>query len=384
MQAYKYKDLYNKLVQQTASEAFEAQGIGAETYKNILEAHPVALYTPNFFIRVALGLLTVIAVVFSGLLVWLISGASNNYAFIALFIFLCIGCYASLELLITNKQYYNAGVDNVLMCCCIVFLISASFTQDFTNNDVVTSAVMIILCLWLCIRFTDGFMAMLSFISIYIFILLLCIKAGIIGQAIAPFILLLLSAVIYLVATQLLKKERLLFYHFSCKAVRLLSLVAIYVSVNFYCVHEAGRQLLSPAVNMPAVLSSIYWLLTILIPVFYFIYGIRKKDLLFIRTALVLLIATISTIRYYYNLLPAEVDMLVAGIILIAVSYALIKYLRTPKHGFSFENNNLKRKELLNAEAIIIAQVFGKPGAQQKGFDYGGGSSGGGGATGNY
>src|SRR5881275_1468492 len=100
MQAYKHKDLCNKLVQQKASEAFEAQHISAETYKTILEAHPSALYTPNFFIRIALGLLTIVAVFFFGLLVWLITGASNDYAFVVLFVFLCIVCYTALELLI--------------------------------------------------------------------------------------------------------------------------------------------------------------------------------------------------------------------------------------------------------------------------------------------
>ena len=39
MQSYKYKDLYNTLVQQKASEAFEAQHINAGTYKSIFALH---------------------------------------------------------------------------------------------------------------------------------------------------------------------------------------------------------------------------------------------------------------------------------------------------------------------------------------------------------
>ena len=132
------------------------------------------------------------------------------------------------------------------------------------------------------------------------------------------------------------------------------------------------------------MLSIIYWTLTILIPVAYLINGIKKKDLLFIRTGFVLIIVALITIHYYYQLLPVEIDMLAGGLILITMSYALIKYLHTPKHGFSFENTNRNRKDLLNAEALIIAQVFGKSNAKQKGFEFGGGSSGGGGATGNF
>ncbi len=384
MQAYKYKDLYKKLVQQKASEAFEAQHISAETYKTILEAHPSALYTPNFFIRIALGLLTVVAVFFFGLLVWLISGASNDYAFVVVFVFLCIACYTALELLISTKQYYNAGVDNVLMCCSIIFLIAAFLTGNFANNDVITSGVMILFCLWLCARFTDGFMAMLSYVSLYIFVLLLCAKAGVAGKAFAPFILMCTSAVIFIIAHTLLKKERLLIYHFSCRAVKLLALILFYISANYFAVNEAGRQLFSLSANMPAVLAIVYWIFTVLIPVSYILYGIIKKDLLFIRTGIVLSIASILTIRYYYKLLPAEIDMLIGGLLLIAISYAFIQYLRTPKHGFTFQNTNRNKKDLLNAEALIIAQVFGKSSNKHKGFEFGGGSSGGGGATGSY
>jgi len=384
MQAYKYKDLYNKLVQQKTSEAFEAQYINADTFKKILEAHPSSLYTPNFFIRIALGLLTVVAVLFFGLLVWLISGADHDYAFVALFFFLCIVCYIALELLIKQKQYYNAGVDNVLMCCSITFLIAAFLTEDFSNNDIITSGMIILFCLWLCIRFTDGFMAMLSFVSLYIFVLLLCAKAGIAGKVFAPFVLMLISAVVFIIANTLLKKEQLLIYHVGCRAVKLLAIILFYISGNYFAVNEAGKQLFSLNENMPAVFAIVYWFFTLSIPLAYMLYGVLKKDLLFIRTGSVLSIISILTIRYYYKLLPAEIDMLIAGLILIALSYALIKYLRTPKHGFTFQNINRNKKDLLNAEALIIAQVFGKSNNKHKGFEFGGGSSGGGGATGEY
>lgn len=384
MQAYNNNNLYNKLVQQKAAEAFEAQNINAESFKKILEAHPSALYTPNFFIRIALGFLTVIAVVFSGLILWLLTSASSDTAFAGLCMALCIACYIALELLINAKQYYNAGLDNVLMCCSVIFLISAFLIQDFTNNDVITSFVMILFCLWLCIRFTDAFMAMLSFASLYIFILLLCTKAGVIGEAVAPFLLMLTSAIVYVIANTLLKKDKLLFYHYCCNAIRLMALVLFYTSANYFAVNEGSRELLSSTVKMPATLGIVYWILTIIIPVAYLVYGIIKKDLMFIRTGFILIIITILTIHYYYHPLPTEIDMLIGGLLLIAISYALIQYLRTPKHGFSFENTGRNKKDLLNAEALIVAQVFGRSNTQQKGFEFGGGSSGGGGATGNY
>ncbi len=77
--------------------------------------------------------------------------------------------------------------------------------------------------------------------------------------------------------------------------------------------------------------------------------------------------------------------MLLAGAILAVLSYSLIRYLRTPKHGFSFDKNTRTPKELLNAEAIILAQAFGKKTpAHTKHVEFGGGSFGGGGSGADY
>ncbi len=384
MQAYKQKDLYNRMVQQQASGAFEMQNIDADTYRKILEAHASDLYTPNFFIRIASGLLTAIAVIFSGLLLGLMANASSEEFLVPFVLFLCIACYVVLELLIKQKQYYNAGVDNVLMCCSIIFLVSSFFIEDYTGNDIAAASFATIFCLWLCIRFTDGFMALLSFSALYILIILLCSKAGLIGEAIAPFALMFISVIVYAVATRSLKNENLLFYHYSCKAVRFLTLISFYISANYFIINEAGKAMFSSTTSMPQTLSMLYWILSVLIPIVYIVYGLRKRDLLFIRIGFVLLIATILTIHYYHQFLPPEINMLIGGLSLIAISYALTKYLRIPKHGYSFENTYRNKKELMNVEALIIAQVFGKSNNKQKGFEFGGGSSGGGGATGNY
>src|SRR5947208_12832099 len=104
---------------------------------------------------------------------------------------------------------------------------------------------MMLFCLWLCTRFTEGFMATLSYVSLYIFVLLLCAKAGVAGKAFAPFILMGTSAVIFIIAKRLLKKERLLIYHFSCSAVKLLALLLFYISGNYFAVNEAGIQFFS-------------------------------------------------------------------------------------------------------------------------------------------
>ena len=102
------------------------------------------------------------------------------------------------------------------------------------------------------------------------------------------------------------------------------------------------------------------------------------------RTGLGLIAATIFTIEYYYTILPVEIEMLIAGIILIVLSYALIRYLSISKYGFTSADLYPSKKEALNAEALIIAETFNKQPTIKSNGLYGGGSSGGGGATGEY
>jgi len=68
---------------------------------------------------------------------------------------------------------------------------------------------------------------------------------------------------------------------------------------------------------------------------------------MFIRIGFILIIITILTIHTTSSL-PTEIDMLIGGL-LIAVSYALIKYLQTPKHGSTLKTLIRIKRFPLNA-----------------------------------
>ena len=132
----------------------------------------------------------------------------------------------------------------------------------------------------------------------------------------------------------------------------------------------------------------LFWILTVSTPLFYTYLGIRKKDSLFLWVGLVLIVATVFTIRYYYNLMPLEWALILGGILMIAIAYGLIRYLKTSRHGFtSLESSNKHLLENLHIESLVIAETFGGPAvvkAPVKDFQFGGGSGGGGGAGGQY
>jgi hypothetical protein len=384
MQAYSKIDLNNKYIQQQATEAVQTACISKESYNKILQAYPSKLYTPNYFIRIALGLLSIIAVLFSGLLLWLLFSASSAPAIKTLLIFLAILCYITLELLVKRKQYYNAGVDNVLMIMVIAFIVSAFFISDYETSWLFLSSVLMFIGLWLSIRFTDAFMAMVSYCCLFMFLFLLYLKAGNIAKATAP-LMMAVSALAYFVLKKLINSKTFM-YLFCFKTVTFLTLVTFYASGNYFIVKELSNQMfnLQLSLNDPIPLGWLFWTLTLIIPPAYIICGIIKKDFLVMRTGLGLIAATIFTVKYYHTILPVEIEMLVAGIIFIALTYALIKYLATPKYGFTSADLYPSKKEALNAEALIIAETFNKQSTIESNGLYGGGSGGGGGATGEY
>ncbi len=147
MPAYNSNDLYNQIVRQQASDAFRTTCISEESYKKILQSHPVKLFTPNHFIRIALGVVTIIAVLFIAILLGLLFATSGPARLVILCFFLGIACYVALELIVKNKYHYNAGVDNILMVSVIIFIISAFFVYDITTDYILISGIAMALTL---------------------------------------------------------------------------------------------------------------------------------------------------------------------------------------------------------------------------------------------
>ena len=386
MPAYNSNDLYSSLVQQQASASFRDECIGEKSYRKILQSHPDKLYTPNYFIRIALGLLTIIAVLFVTVLLVLLSSTSQSNQFVTLCIFLGIACYAALELLLKRKKFYNAGVDNILMASVIIFIISSFFVSSSTTNYILISGTSMILCLYLCMRFADAFMASISYLSFFVFIFLLYIKMGSIAKITAPFLMLATSAITHSIMKNLEKKDRLIIYNFCIKSVKFLTLITFYASANYFVVKELSTQMfgLQLTIHDGIPLGWLFWILTFTIPVIYIFYGIKGKDFLFIRTGLGLIATTIFTIRYYHNIFPLEISMFIAGTITIAISYSLMQYLKTPKRGYTSTDLHPGNTNLLNAEALIIIQTFGTSSKTENNTLFGGGSGEGAGATSDF
>jgi hypothetical protein len=383
MQIYKSTQLYNRYVQERASDALEDHLISNASFQKIKEAHPDTLYTPNFFIRIALALLTAVAVLFSAGIFGLMFFSSDSSVVLSL-IFLAFICYAALELFVQKKWFYNAGVDNAFMVAILVFILGACLITSFSVDTRVLSAVMILMCGWLYLRFTDAFMALLCYLSLFVFLFTNFIEFGSLAKMVSPLVMMAFSAVAYIVFQRLRTTRNFRSYHHCHTVITLCALLSFYLSGNYFVVNELSIELFGRPITTSRVTAGMLWCFTVAIPLLYVAFGVVRKDKLLIRTGLVLIAAAVFTLRYYYAVFPLEITMFIAGMLLISISYALIRYLRTPKHGFAFKIQNADAILIEQAQSLITADRFGTTTPVETGFEFGGGSGGGAGASGKF
>src|SRR5205809_6506587 len=120
MHSYSVTDLNNMYVQRGTEEAFDAGILSKESNEKIKTSYPCRLYTPNFFIRIALSLLCIVCITFATLLLFLIVYSSSD-DIIPFILFIMFGlCYGLLEYLVKQKKYFNAGIDNTFQLYVII------------------------------------------------------------------------------------------------------------------------------------------------------------------------------------------------------------------------------------------------------------------------
>jgi hypothetical protein len=378
MHTYSNNDLDNFHIQQQAEDAFQQGIISKESLHAVKQQHPYSFYRAGGFIRIALSLLCVVCIVFAALLLFLVMSGSDDFSMLSFI--LLIACYGLLEFMVKTKKYYNAGIDNTLQVFTIVFFAGLFFNGDYSYQDIVITIAVLVAAVWLCVRFTDAFMALVAFAAFLVLVFLFWKHSG--NMLYMPFILMLASASIYLFQCWLQTKQRLHFYAKSFSILSIATLITFYAAINVYVVVEVGKPFLT-GIDAGNRYIIIYWILGIIIPFAYAIYGFVKKKAVFLRVGFVTLCATIVTLYYYTYLLTTEAALIVAGCILAALGYTCMKYLKNGRLGFTARSHTSLNNQLITAETLISMQLGGQRTPQQN-IEFGGGSTGGAGASGNW
>jgi hypothetical protein len=383
MIAYNRQYLDNRDIRAQAAEALAKKVITAEEYSHLREAYPYKLYTPNIYIRIGLFLLTVLA---TTCCVGLFSlGWMEEHGMGGLLIFFGAAAFAALELFIHIRGLYRAGVDDALLWTgCTLIFVGIDFNAGYIHSST-ESGIAFLLATVGVLRYTDRLMALVAYGALLNLIYQVTIGMGDTARALLPFLLIAVSIALYFLFTLFGTKERLRHYRSCLTVLRVATLLSFYLAGNYYIIREMNAKLSGN--TGPVALGWLWWLLTAIVPIFYIVKGIFRKDVLFLWTGLALVAASIFTVRYYYHILPADLAMIIGGGILIAGAYFLIRYLHMPKYGItSADSDDPHPASNLAVESMILAESLKAVGAQPEspGPGFGGGSGGGAGAGGKY
>lgn len=359
---------------------------------SILEKHPVGFHSSNLFMRIGLFVVTNILTSFAFGFVSLILSNTQLLESPTYYIFLGLISYTALEIAVRVYHHYRSGVDDALLWTAGGLLIMAPYIyidMKYNLNNVTSglllSGMISVLAIYFTLRFADMLMALLSFCAGITFVFFAWYEYGFLPFATMPFLIMTLSAAVYFLTRNLYKKHWI--YKDCLRMIQLASLLITYAAGNYFIVRELGSMMndLTLSSDQGIPFGWFFWLWTFGIPLVYIGMGLKNKEVILLRSGLILVAIAAFTFRNYYHVLPIEMVLVIVGILLLGISYGIMRYLKTPKHGFTAEE--LEGDQLLdqlNVESLIVSGTFGDGATVPEGTRMGGGNFGGGGASGNF
>nr|WP_068890185.1 hypothetical protein [Pedobacter panaciterrae] len=384
--------LANLLVREEAQRARKVEAISIDEQKKIDDMYPVGFYTPNIFIRIGLFILTCIIVSFSiGLFMLMVSDFKINDTW-GFFLFFGIITYLALEAMVRTSNHFKSGVDDALMwisgglLLTTFILLQADANPDFPYSRI--SFFVFLLALFYALRFTDMLMTAISLLALIATIFFVWKDLFSWGMSTMPFLIMLASSGLYFLSKRSVGKQLTIYYTNCLYVVQIISLLVLYLAGNYYIVQSlspANAGVYNSTEPQPVPFGFFFWLWTILVPFIYVTLGIKNKDTIILRTGLLLIAAAAFTFRNYYHVMPIEGGLSIVGIVLLSVCYGVIKYLKTPKYGFTYEDLEQDHfMDKIKVESLIVSETFSGTQPQSDSTRFGGGDFGGGGASGNF
>ena len=213
---------------------------------------------------------------------------------------------------------------------------------------------------------------------------------GDIGKSILPFVMMLFSALLYFSAKRALKNIKLPYYSKGIQLVNSFSLILFYLSGNYLVVRELSIVLLKKEIPATQEISfaPFFYAFTIIVPAFYLVYSLIKKNKIMLWIGFLALSFSIFTILYYHHILPTEQALTFGGLALFVFTYFSIKKIKNNETGLTFLPDRFSNSNSqLNLETVIIASQFGlqpEKNQQESPMKFGGGGFSGGGSGGEF
>ena len=390
MKAYNASWSENDFIQKTAQKWLKKGFLSKEQSSQIEKNYPQEYYDPNIFLKIGLFIFTILAAsvsvsLMSVFLYWIYENHLNEGLVIQS---LLVGgvFLLMLESLIKGRKLYHSGVDNALIYMALGSFCTTIYFLFVSLNPPTWLFLMLFLPLFVAttIRYAESVVCALTyFLILGIFVTIALTSFW--GKTLLPFLVMIVSAGMYFLVKKLSSRQDYLYYETCLTIVKTLALITFYLGGNYLIVRQ-GNALINNIylpVSPQVAFAPIFYFFTATIPLAYIFFGLRHRDRLILILGLITLGFSIFTYRFYFSILPVEIALTLGGILLIALSAALIQYLKTEKKGFTYQPDD--EFEGFNLEAALMSQIVQSKIPQQGDtFRFGGGDTGGGGAGGNY
>lgn len=383
--AYNAEWLRNLTLVKEAKTWSKSSFISSEEYSAIANAYPCNFYHPNLIIRILIFIASLLGLAgITGLFAIFFSDLKEDSIAVMAIVYGLVSFVVLEKLVIEGNHHYKSGLTEALLYHAIGFtLIGLAVAMDFEEQGI----------LWTClIVFSFAAFRYLDLISTLV---ALCLGAyllfyyvyefGGFFQQLIPVFFLLVFISFYFIIRKWKNRKSLDAWENVLLVAEAFSLLVIYAAGNYLVVRELSVNLMSLelAEGQDIPFAWLFYLLTVLIPIVYLYVGISKRDIVLLRVSLVVLAFSAFTFKYYYSLGHPEITLTFAGALLLLITVGLLRYLNTPKNGFTRESVLTEKWANANAEAVIIAQTLGGN-KMAESSEGGGGSFGGGGASGEF
>ncbi|HNP32022.1 MAG TPA: hypothetical protein PKN96_01880 [Flavobacterium sp.] len=306
---------------------------------------------------------------------------AEKHMWIMLFVYTILGIVAS-EFLAKEQGQKGYGLDDAfilgfqMMFCATVGLGFESPLAAFIALALIGFAA--------CARYVHTLSILNCLIGITGAICYVVLEKKLVASTFLPFILLILALILYAVYIKINNDKKLKYYSNPIMLLQGFALLLGYFSMNYLVVRELSEALLGLSIGKGEDIpfAFLFYGFTFLMPVFYIIYSLYIKDRLMLIIGFLTFGFSIFTIRFYYNIMPIEMALILGGILLFALSYLAIRKLKDKETGLTFKPARGSETDILsNFEALIVAtQVDLKPTESQSKMPFGGGGFSGGGA----
>ena len=389
MIAYNTQELEKLELVNESEKWFKAGIIDSEQWEIIQTEYFSNLYHPPFWLRVILFLATIVGVYSSiGLFASIIfSGFDGIEEIIRVILTIIgIGSFILLELVaIKNKNHYKSGVSEALLFMGFSNIIHGLVGYDF--NEYLYAFLVFTAGLIAAVRYLNliGIVAAVGAVAFLVFQGLY--DLGGYFEAIIPFAFILVFGTGYFLSQLFQKQKELPFYKDSFIVLDTLLLALVYAGGNYFVVRELSIEMMGLEIGEGEDIPFgwLFHITTVIIPVTYLYFGIKRKELHLIRIGILSVFASVITFKYYYSLGHPEISLTIAGAITAGLTIWMFNYLKTIKNGFTREKLLTDKWDNINAESVLISSTMGGNVAPEKTeTEFGGGEFGGGGAGGEY